>query len=134
MMKICNKCRKEKPEEEFPRVRKESTKRRSVCKECQTREVKEYAASRKGTKIVHKKPENPTRAQALAFKSTCPHSDCKYVGSTTRSCDYRLFTGQGRGCQGGDECIRYEPRTQKRTTRETALTCEFMAVGVGEWL
>lgn len=129
-MKICNKCRKEKPELEFSRVRKGSEKRRAVCKECQTAELKKYAQMRRESRITAHKPI----AKETVLVHLCKRHDCQYYGSSTGTCDYRLFTGQGRGCHGGELCSRYCKRTKQRTVRETAMSHEFRGVGVGEWL
>ena len=39
--------------------------------------------------------------------------DCKYFSPVTKSCDYRLIVGVGRGCPAG-ECIRYEKGEKAR--------------------
>ncbi|MDR0905281.1 MAG: hypothetical protein LBN00_03755 [Oscillospiraceae bacterium] len=43
----------------------------------------------------------------------CPHTNCKWFGVTSSSCDYRLRTGAGRGCPGGRDCAKFEVRTER---------------------
>ena len=37
----------------------------------------------------------------------CAKPDCAYYAPNTRTCDYRLRTGEGRGC-AVEGCARYE--------------------------
>ena len=39
---------------------------------------------------------------------------CKYYSATTKSCDYRLVTHSGRGCEAGKLCTRYENGAKDR--------------------
>jgi len=49
----------------------------------------------------------------LASTGFCKRKDCAYFASSTKSCDYRLVHGIGRGCPV-EGCKRYEKGKKKK--------------------
>ena len=47
-------------------------------------------------------------SENLKAIGTCKRADCIYYAKNTKSCDYRLVHGQGRGCAADSDCDKYE--------------------------
>jgi hypothetical protein len=44
----------------------------------------------------------------------CKRTGCVYLCPVLGSCDYRLYTGKGRGCGVGDACTVYETGDRRK--------------------
>ena len=64
-----------------------------------------------------RKPSAPVDNHLAQYSKRC--RECQYLWgnrySGTLLCDYFGRTGELRGCPGGDNCTKFEPRTKRRS-------------------